>query len=97
MEKITLTEKQARVVEILRENGEGMFASDIAEVDPALFTAGSRSVTPLAETLVKRDFMSKEKREHEVIDNKTGKPVVREHMVYSLTETGLAAEYEVKA
>lgn len=91
-----LTQKQARVLEILRESGQPMFATAIAEEDTELFQSGSRSVTPLAQGLVKKGLVSKEAATNTVIDSKSGKPVDRTHQLYSLTDEGMTVEYEIK-
>lgn len=96
MENITLTEKQARVLEILRDAGEAMFASDIAAIDPEMFASGSRSVTPLAEGLFKKGLVDKGEGTHLVFDAKANKEVEKTHRLYSLTEEGVSAEYTVR-
>lgn len=96
-EVMTLTAKQARVLEIMRESGEPMFASDIAELDTELFTSGSRSVTPLVEGLFKKGLVNKGEGEHNVFDVKANKEVVKTHKLYSLTDEGVSAIYETKA
>lgn len=96
MEKLTLTEKQARVLEILRASGEGMFATQIAEQDPELFVSGARSVTPLAEGLFKKGLIEKNEGVNVVFDAKANKEVEKTHKLYSLTDEGLSADYSIK-
>ena len=98
MEKVVLTEKTAKVLEILKDNGGAMFAADIAEVDPALFTSGARSVSPILVHLTKagKEYVANVgKAERKVLD-KDGNEVTRSYAQYQVTDAGLALEYDIK-
>lgn len=97
MEKLVLTAKTAQVLEILKDNGEAMFAVEVADEDPATFTSGQRSVGPLLERLAKLELVEKGKASRQVIDNKSGAEVTREYTTYQINDAGMAAEYEIKA
>lgn len=96
MDTIQLSAKAAKVLEIMRANGEPMFAEDIAAEDAETFDKGAKSVQPLFITLCKKELVSKEKAMHKVVD-KDGNEVEKEHTIYSLTDAGKSVSYTVKA
>lgn len=91
-----LTQKQAGVIEILRETGARMFASEIAELRPELFEKGAKSVSPLMTHLVKRGLVEKEKASVETT-NAEGASVTKELTRYWVTDAGINLEYTIKA
>lgn len=93
---VKFTEKQAAVIEILRETGTKMFADEIAEVNPSLFEKGSRSVSPLMTHLYKGGYVDKEKAQVTRV-NAEGAEVEKELTRYWLTEAGAEVEFEVRA
>lgn len=96
MEKVELTIKTAKVLEILKDNGGEMFAADIAEIDAELFDKGARSVSPILVTLTRRGFVENVgKAEREVLD-KDGNKVVRSYAQYQVTDEGTALVYDTK-
>lgn len=97
MEKVQLTEKTAKVLEILKDNGGAMFAADVADIDPALFDKGSRSVSPLLVNLTRNEFAENVgKASREVLD-KDGNKVTREYAQYKVTAKGAELDYDIKA
>lgn len=97
MEKVVLTEKTAKVLEILKDNGGAMVAVRIAEFDTEAFTSGFRSVSPILVNLEKKGFITKldDKAKVTVLD-KDGKEVEREHTQYQVSDAGAALIYETK-
>lgn len=95
MDTIQLSARAAKALEIMRANGEPMFAEDIAAEDVATFEKGAKSVQPLFINLCKLGLVSKEKASHKVVD-KEGKEVEKEHTIYSLTDAGKSVSYTVK-
>lgn len=94
--KNVLTAKQAGVIEILRETGAKMFASEIADVRPELFDKGAKTVSPLMTHLVKRGLVDKEKAAFPTV-NAEGVSVVKELTRYWITEDGADFDYSIKA
>ena len=97
MEKVELTIKTAKVLEILKDNGGTMFAADIAEIDADLFDKGSRSVSPILVTLTRRGFVENVGRADRKVLDKDGNEVVRQYAQYAVTDEGAALVYETKA
>lgn len=97
MEKLLLTAKTAQVLEILKANGQPMFAAEVAEEDPVTFEKGARSVGTILERLFKLGFVDKGEGERQVIDAKSGNEVTRTYKTYQITDEGMDAEYDVKA
>lgn len=95
-ETLTLTPKQARVMEIMQAEDAPMFADEIAAHDTELFDKGARSVSVLMNGFVTKGLVSKEKVSRTVVD-KDGKEVTKELTKYSLTEAGREAVFEKKA
>lgn len=91
-----LTAKQAAVIEILKDTGAKMFASEIAEAKSASFEKGARSVSPLMTHLVKRGLVDKEKASVEAV-NAEGVAVTKELTRYWVTEAGEELDYTIKA
>jgi predicted transcriptional regulator len=91
-----LTTKQAAVMEILKDTGAKMFASEIAAANPASFEKAAKSVSPLMTHLVARGLVAKEKASVESV-NAEGNAVVKELTRYWATEDGIALEYTIKA
>ena len=97
-EVVKLTQKQAKVIEVLRETGEWMFADEIAAVDADLFDKGAKSVSPLMTHLCKGEtpLVIKEKASREVV-SEDGKTNTKELTRYHISNEGAALVYEVKA
>ena len=96
MEKVLLTQKTARVLEILKDNGGEMFAADIAAIDAEMFDKADRSVSPLLVNLSKKGFVANVGRgEREVLD-KDGNKVTRTYAKYQVTNDGIALDYDIK-
>lgn len=93
---LKLTQKQARVLEIMRAEDAPMFPAEISAKDPALFEKGAKSVSPLMNGLFKNGLVSKDKASCETVD-KEGKSVTKELMQYTLTSDGKSVSYEIKA
>ena len=93
---LKLTAKTARVLEIMRAEDAPMFPADIAAHDEAVFDKGSKSVSPLMNTLFKNGLVEKETADRRVVD-KDGNEVVKQYVRYSLTEEGKSVSYEIKA
>lgn len=93
---LKLTAKTARVLEIMRAEDAPMFPADIAAHDEAVFDKGSKSVSPLMNTLFKNGLVEKETADRRVVD-KDGNEVVKQYVRYSLTEQGKSVSYEIKA
>ena len=92
-----LTAKQAAVIEILRETGAKMCASEIAEAaQPGAFEKGAKSVSPLMTHLVARGLVAKEKASVDSV-NAEGVAVTKELTRYWVTPEGEALEYSLKA
>lgn len=92
----TLTEKSAKVLEETKANGGVVTAAQIAEIDPALFDKGAKSVTPIFTQLVRKGLVHKpSKVDAEVLD-KEGNKVTRAYQGYQITDEGMAFVYEVK-
>lgn len=91
-----LTAKQAAVIEILRETGAKMFASEIAEAQPGAFEKGAKSVSPLMTHLVKRGLVDKDKAEVAAV-NAEGEAVTKELTRYWVTSEGQDLDYSIKA
>ena len=96
MEKLQLTKKQARVLDIMRATNEPMFPAEIAAQDEVLFEKGAKSVSPLMNGLFKKELVSKAKATCSTVD-KEGNAVTKELVQYTLTDAGVEVEYEVKA
>lgn len=97
MEKVELTVKTAKVLEILKDNGGTMFAADVAEIDADLFDKGARSVSPILVTLTRRGFVENVgKADRQVLD-KDGNEVTRSYAQYQVTAEGQALDYDTKA
>lgn len=100
MEKATveqLTEKTARVLEILKDNGGEMLAADIADIDSALFDKGARSVSPILVNLTRKGFAEKAGKADRKVEDAKGNEVTRSYVTYKVTEEGANLEYEIKA
>lgn len=93
---LKLTQKTARVLEIMRAEDAPMFPADIAAHDEALFEKGSKSVSPLMNTLYKNGLVEKDTADCKVVD-KDGNEVVRQYVRYTLTDAGKSVEFEIKA
>ena len=65
---LKLTAKTARVLEIMRAEDAPMFPADIAAHDEAVFDKGSKSVSPLMNTLFKNGLVEKETADRRVVD-----------------------------
>lgn len=97
MEKVELTIKTAKVLEILKDNGGQMFAADVAEIDTDLFDKGARSVSPILVTLTRRGFVENVGKADRLILDKDGNEVTRSYAQYQVTEAGQELVYETKA
>ena len=93
---LKITEKTARVLEIMRAEDAPMVPADIAEHDTELFVKGAKSVSPLMNTLFNNGLVTKDKVSQKVVD-KDGKEVVKEYTQYTLTDAGKSVVYEIKA
>lgn len=91
-----LTAKQAAVIEILKDTGAKMFASEIADAQPSAFEKGARSVSPLMTHLVKRGLVEKEKASVDFVDAE-GVAGTKELTRYWVSEDGEALDYSIKA
>lgn len=97
MEKLELTVKSAKVLEILKDNGGDMIPADIAEVDAATFEKGARSVSPILVHLVKKGLVEKTGKADREVLNKDGNPETRSYTQYRISDFGKTAEYATKA
>lgn len=96
METIKLTEKTAKVLEILKGASAPMFAADIAVVAPELFEKAEKSVSPLLTNLGKNGWAVNVGKGPRQVPDKDGKEVTREYAMYEATDAGRALVYEVK-
>lgn len=97
MEKVVLTEKTAKVLEILKDNGGEMVAVNIAALDPEAFTSGFRSVSPILVNLEKKGYITKSAEKAKVtVINKDGNEEVRDHTQYAIADAGAELVYETK-
>lgn len=97
MEKVQLTEKTAKVLEILKATGAKMTAEDVARNSEGVFASG-KNVTAIMTHLVKGGYVAKdaEKVAREAVD-KDGNKVTRQYTLYFVTPTGAALDYAIKA
>lgn len=97
MEKVQLTEKTAKVLEILKATGAKMTAEDVARNSEGVFAAG-KNVTAIMTHLVKNGYVGKdaEKVAREAVD-KDGNKVTRQYTLYFVTPEGAALDYAIKA
>lgn len=96
MEKVLLTEKTAKALEILKATGAKMTAEDVARNSEGIFATG-KNVTAILTHLVKAGHVAKddEKVAREAVD-KDGNKVTRQYTLYFVTPQGAALEYDIK-
>lgn len=96
MEKVLLTARSARVLEILKATGAKMFSDQIAEQDVDAFANGAKTVNPIMTHLVKAGYVAKEKSPRTVV-SKDGNEITKEYTLYYVTPVGAELVYEIKS